>query len=83
MKAHLIFNLESPEDREEHKLALKARDMHIALSEIRQRMLRPARKHGFNDQYLDNINDKHPELFEKLEAMFNEICEEAEVLEYT
>jgi hypothetical protein len=83
MKAQLIFNLDDPDDRDSHQMAVKARDMTIALSEIRMRMFRPSRKHGFNDEYLNQINDANPELFAKLETMFNEICEEYDVMEYT
>jgi hypothetical protein len=75
--------MDLPDDRDEHRMALKARDMSIALSEIRQRMLRPSYKHGYNDNYLNEVNEKYPELFPKLIEMFNEICEQSDVMEYT
>lgn len=78
-KAILEFNL--PEEREEYGATMQAGNLAYALSEIRQKMLRPARKHGFSDAYLNEVNEKFPELFGKLEEMFNEICEE--VIEYT
>lgn len=83
MKAYLVFNLNDVDDRAAHIVALKAEDMAFVLSEIRQRMLRPARKHGYSDIYLNTVNEKYPELFSKLEDMFNEICEEYNVTEYT
>ncbi len=81
MKAVLVFRL--PEENEEHQMALDAVSMSCALFDIRQQMLRPYRKHGFSDEYLNKVNEEYPELFEKLEAMFSEICERYDVSKYT
>lgn len=81
MKAILMFKL--PEDQEEHQMALDAVSMSCALFEIRQEIFRPARKHGFSDDELNKINNEYPELFEKLETMFTNICERYDVLKYT
>jgi hypothetical protein len=83
MKAQLIFNLDDPQDVEEHNMAINASSMAVALAEIRQRMLRPSYKHGFNDEYLNEVNEKYPELFPKLIEIFNEICEEYGVMDWT
>ena len=82
-KTGASLHFELPEDREGFQMAQDGSSMAVALFEIRQKMFRPARKHGFGDEYLDKINEANPELFEKLEEMFNQICEDYDVLKYT
>jgi len=89
MKAVLEFNL--PEEREEFNTANKAGSMSCALFEIRQRMFRPARKHGYPPgEILDLLssadeksNDLMITLIYLLEKEFSSICEEYEVLDFT
>lgn len=83
MTAQLIFDMTDPNDREQHKMAVHASDMAITLSEIRQRMWRPSRKHGYDNPYLNKIDEDNPELFLALEEMFNDICKEYGVIEWT
>ena len=58
MKATLTFNL--PEDQSEFDVAVKGRNAHSALSDVRQDIFRPARKHGYSSpllaQLLESIN---------------------------
>lgn len=83
MKHILVFNTDDEFQREELAQAMASRDMAITLFDIRQELFRPARKHGFNDAYLNEINKKHPELFETLEKMFNDICERNDTIKFT
>lgn len=83
MKHMLVFNTDDPYQKEELERAMAGGDMALTLSDIRQELFRPARKHGFNDAYLNEINEKHPELFETLEKMFNDICERNDTLKFT
>lgn len=53
MKATLTFNL--PEEESEFQTAVKASDMSLALWEIAQEIFRPARKHGYSDQRIQNL----------------------------
>lgn len=54
MKARLYLNLDDVEQKKELKRCLKAVDYLLALQEIQQEIFRPARKHGYSNE---NIND--------------------------
>lgn len=78
MKILLEFDSENPEDMQLHRILLKAQDAHRALSEIRQRIFRPARKHGYKDKHLQNLIDNHngDEVISILETEFGQILDE-------
>lgn len=88
MKATLEFDLS--EEKESFDLAVKASNMHSALWEIRQRVFRPARKHGYDDERMQKILSdmtyeqalKAHELIAVLEEIFNEILEEQDLNEF-
>jgi hypothetical protein len=79
MKAKLIFNL--PEEKSEFELAQKGVDFAEALSEIKNEVFRPARKHGYSSsdiqrllEELDNSSEgKATELIGLLEERFYQI----------
>jgi hypothetical protein len=79
MKAKLIFNL--PEEKSEFELAQKGVDFAEALSEIKNEVFRPARKHGYPSsdiqrllEELDNSSEgKATELIGLLEERFYQI----------
>lgn len=54
-KATLTFTL--PEEQNEFETATKAGDFHSALWEISQEIFRPARKHGYPDQRIEQLVD--------------------------
>ena len=47
MKAILEFDLNDPDDRRQHRMAVEASDMSIFMWEVEQQIFRPARKHGY------------------------------------
>jgi hypothetical protein len=75
MPIHTItFNL--PEENDELNLAIKASAMSVALFDIGQEVFRPARKHGYNNQELNDLIEKNPdasEIISILEKMFYNI----------
>jgi hypothetical protein len=82
MKATLEFNL--PEEQDEFTTTTKATSMSCALSEIRNRVFRPARKHGYSDQRIQKLLESHNEcgeLVELLEDLFTEVLNEYDVLD--
>lgn len=88
MKAILEFNL--PEEQLEFQMASKASDMYAALWDIAQEVFRPARKHGYANEAVQNLLDKADEikiehdsagteLISQLEKMFYEILDKHEI----
>lgn len=78
MKATISFSL--PEEAEELNLALKAGKMQAALQEVKDRVFRPARKHGYSDVRMKQFCDENGELKDNvvdvigvLEEMYFEI----------
>lgn len=75
MKAILEFNL--PEDQNDFEHAQKAGLYYSILFEVRNQLLRPARKHGFSDpeiqQLLEKLGDDGIELIHLLELKFNDL----------
>lgn len=55
MKVILEFN--KIEEAEELEMALKASDMHCALFDIAQQVFRPHRKHGYDNEILNKLNE--------------------------
>lgn len=53
MKATLEFNL--PEEQEEYEINKQAYKMHAALWNVGTEVFRPARKHGYSDQLLNDL----------------------------
>ncbi len=73
-KATLTFNLDDPCDRENFELTLRARELEMALHEVREKIFRPARKHGYEDLKLNKLfEDCSPDFIYELETKFNEI----------
>lgn len=75
-KANILFNL--PEEASEFEVCMKAADMRAALTEIHQELLRPARKHGYNNRNINELiqsigEDKANELIGELEVQFFKI----------
>jgi len=66
MRATLSFEL--PEDQENFDLAVKGADAHLALWEISESIFRPARKHGYPDQNIQNLLTNLDDLIEKLKT---------------
>ena len=73
MKAILTFNL--PEDQREFDRAVKGDDAHIALYDIGQQVFRPARKHGYTNDELNQLLEQPgvTEAIGLLEKMFFDI----------
>jgi len=72
------FDLTDDEDKFEYECCLKATKMHLVLSEIREDIFRPARKHGYEKEVqiiideLDKDNEQSCEdLIGSLEDKFN------------
>jgi len=84
MKAILEFDLNDPEDREAHELAVSAPKLKRALEDVRNEIFRPARKHGYSESSIQSLMDTAtpiPEgttyaLVDLLECKFNEILRE-------
>jgi hypothetical protein len=80
-KAKLEFSL--PEEQEEFSTAVRSSNMRSALWEISQRVFRPARKHGYPDEsiqeLLNKLGEDGEDLVSKLEKLFWEILEEEEI----
>lgn len=74
MKTTLEYIL--PEEREDLDLALNADNMRSALQEIRQKIFRPARKHGYDFDALRNLSERDILIIQLLEGMFYEIIRE-------
>ena len=70
MKATLIFNL--PEESSEFNDAQMGTKYSICLTEVRNRLLRPARKHGYSNPELQ----KHVETYKDMEIFINLLEEE-------
>lgn len=51
----LRFDLNDPDDRNEHKRMLNATAAYITLHEIGEQIFRPARKHGYDDRELEKL----------------------------
>lgn len=76
--ATLTFHL--PEDRVEFDTAVKSLDLSSALTRIAQEVFRPARKHGYPEEYTNKLLKKAGEpgheLLEDLERRFWDILRE-------
>jgi len=87
MKVNLQLEFEMPEDQEDFNKYSKALDIAEALYETRQRIFRPARKHGYPSkkiqEMLDSMGNNGYELIELLEDEFNSICQEYGVSEFS
>jgi hypothetical protein len=71
VKGILKFNLEDPHANRAFKRACSATDAYLVLHCIANEIFRPARKHGYDDQSLNN----NEEVIGKLEDMFYELLE--------
>ncbi len=78
MKATLEFQL--PEEQAEFDRANKAFGLALALYDVSQELLRPARKHGYAIPELATLMAKNPDVVEEfvgaLESAFYKILEE-------
>lgn len=87
MKATLTFNLSEPDEQQAHRRAVNSLNAYLALHEIGEHIFRPARKHGYADQgiqqYLDHENrqlaDACEDIINRLEKSFYAILEEYDV----
>ena len=81
MKATLTFTL--PEEQEEFDRALKGSAAMSALSDVRDQIFRPARKHGYGDSKIELLLEKLGEdgttLIHYLECRFQEILYDHEI----
>lgn len=80
MKATLEFEL--PEDREELDDAIKAGDYKTALWQTQLEVFRPARKHGYRSQRIQELLDSNPnavDLVWELEQLFLQILKDHQV----
>lgn len=81
MKATLTFTL--PEEQEEFDLALKGLAAMSALSDVRDQIFRPARKHGYSNvtisELIAKIGDDALDLIHQLECQFQEILYDHEI----
>jgi hypothetical protein len=76
MKAILEFDLNEPDDRMHHKMAVDSQDMLIFIWDVEQDVFRPHRKHGYGNLRLDQLVANHPEVREAislLEEMYYEL----------
>ena len=85
-KISIEFNL--PEDREEFDNAINGSSAMAAISEIRNEIFRPIRKHGYSDTGISEVLKKlekgeaTPEEFvAELERKFNDILEDRDLIE--
>ena len=78
MKATLTFTL--PEETDDFDWARKGSDAFSALSDVRNCVFRPARKHGYADigisELIAKIGDDAIDLIGLLEDRFNGVLEE-------
>lgn len=93
MKAVLEFDLSDEDDKELHSMAVRSQDAFRVLSEIRDQIFRPARKHGYDDKKLQKLIDNSgtfdhpdygelsvgPEIIEILEDKFSQLLNEYNV----
>lgn len=77
MKAILEFDL--PTENTEFEMANKASGLYSALWDIRQKLFRPARKHGYEYKELQNLSDDSIQIIAALEEMFNTILNEQDL----
>ena len=85
----IVFEIDSGEDESELKDILNAHNAFMALSEIKEEIFRPARKHGYSDPRMRALTaDDHPdpkvassciELVSLLEKKFHEILYERNI----
>lgn len=78
MKHIIEFNL--PNDQCELDIHLSASKNAIIVEDIWNRLFRPAHKHGFHDDRINELlkDDKCYELFEKLEEIYRNLLQENE-----
>jgi hypothetical protein len=81
MKATLTFNL--PEEQEDFEYAVKGHAAFSALSDVRDQIFRPARKHGYRDSkinaLIEKLGDDGTDLIHHLECQFQEILHDLEI----
>jgi len=79
MKAILEFDLNEPDDRMHHKMAVDSQDMLIFIWDVEQDVFRPHRKHGYANLRLNQLVANHPEVREAislLEEMYYKLKED-------
>lgn len=74
-KVTIEFDIQDQHDDICVRRALNADEAYFALSDIRNEIFRPARKHGYSDREIEAIFDeeKHGHLIAMLEKKFHEI----------
>ena len=90
MKAAITFNLDDPDDRNEHHMAVHGKAAYGTLCQVIEDIFRPARKHGYGDKHIEALIEKCGaftdaegeesnaglELLWQLETRFRDILEE-------
>jgi len=76
MKSKLEFDLDSSEDRANLNRCLKSQDLVFALNEILLQVFRPARKHGYSEDGLQNLDEKTAAIIGLLEDKFHDILKD-------
>lgn len=82
MIAILKYNLDKPEDKVDHHLAMQASKLARLLDFVEQEIFRPARKHGYTDtklQALLDTTEQGVELIGKLEKLYYEFKRELDI----
>ena len=82
--AILVYDMET--HREDFETASKANAMSAALFEVRQKVFRPARKHGYSDPRLTKFEETNPDFTEIigiLEEMYTEVLNEYGVSDFS
>jgi hypothetical protein len=55
MIIELKFDTNDPDQKEEFRLVMQARQQLFALEEIADEIFRPARKHGYKDKHIEHL----------------------------
>lgn len=76
-KVTIEFDLDT--ERERLEQALKSSSYAMALWDIRQKIFRPARDHGYYDDKLKNLSDRDREVIDALEFKFDLILGQHDV----
>ena len=71
MKATLVYTL--PEEREEYETAVKGGDYKLAMWHIRNKLFRPYRKHGYENEKLQALLNKNKCIVEFMSELESEL----------
>lgn len=86
--AVLTFDLSDFDARQDFELMIKFKSMHLALSDIADKLFRPHRKHGYSQEFdlnkylnsdVEAVNEASYETISELEDKFYEILKEYDI----